>query len=148
MALSDRYPVDLISVDAAQVYRGMNIGTAKPDPKQLRHYPHALIDIRDPEQSYSAAEFRNDALNLIQKSFESGRQPVLVGGTMFYFSALIKGLSSLPAGDAVVRKALEQRAAKCGLAGMHDELASIDPVMATFCGTLFKGLVNHGVTGR
>lgn len=121
---------DLISVDSAMVYRGMDIGTAKPAREVLAEAPHALIDIRDPAQAYSAAEFAADASALIAESHAAGRIPVLVGGTMLYFRALLHGLSQLPSADAAVRAALEQEAAVLGWPALHQRLAEQDPATA------------------
>ena len=125
-----RFPMDIISVDSALVFRGMDIGTAKPDARTLDVAPHRLIDIRDPSESYSAAEFRDDALAEMQKITAAGRIPLLVGGTMLYFRALEHGLSDLPAADPAVRAALEQQAAVIGWQGMHDILREKDPQAA------------------
>lgn len=130
MALADRYPVDLISVDAVQVYRGMDIGSAKPAAGELERYPHKLIDIRDPQDTYDAAQFRQDALGAIESAHKHGRLPVLVGGTMFYFGALEKGVSNLPKGDESFRAQLERRAAETGWDALHQELMRIDPPLA------------------
>ena len=125
-----RFPVDIISVDSALVYRGMDIGTAKPDADTLRSAPHALIDIRDPAESYSAAEFREDALQEMAKITQRGRVPLLAGGTMLYFRALSQGLATLPAANTDVRRRLEARAAEQGWAGMHQQLSQLDPAIA------------------
>ena len=125
-----RFPVDIISVDSALVYRGMDIGTAKPDAETLRSAPHALIDIRDPAESYSAAEFREDALEEMAHITQQGRVPLLAGGTMLYFRALSRGLATLPAADPEVRRRLEARAAEQGWAIMHQELSRLDPAIA------------------
>ncbi|NKB77642.1 MAG: tRNA (adenosine(37)-N6)-dimethylallyltransferase MiaA [Gammaproteobacteria bacterium] len=128
--LHERFNVELISVDAAQVYRGMNIGTAKPDQHFLERYPHHLIDIKDPDEYYSAAEFRVDATRLIRDIHGRGKLPVLVGGTMFYFSALEKGLSDLPASDDIVRSEIETELERHGLSNLYQRLVEVDPVMA------------------
>lgn len=128
--LRKRFPVDIISVDSALVYRGMDIGTAKPDAETLQHAPHALIDIRDPDQTYSAAEFRQDALKEMARITQQGRVPLLAGGTMLYFRALSHGLATLPAADPEVRRGLEARAEKAGWAAMHAQLAELDPAIA------------------
>jgi len=128
--LARALPCDLISVDSALVYRGMDIGTAKPSAELLESYPHGLIDIRDPSQSYSAAEFVDDALAAMAQSTAAGRIPLLVGGTMLYFKALIEGLADMPAADAGVRAALEAQAKAEGLAVLHRQLAEIDPQSA------------------
>lgn len=121
---------ELISVDSALVYRGMDIGTAKPDATELAAAPHFLLDIRDPAQSYSAADFRQDALELIAAIRKRGNTPILVGGTMLYFKALLQGISSLPAADPAVRAELEAEAAVKGWQAMHQQLAQLDPVAA------------------
>ena len=130
MQLADHHDVALINVDAAQVYRDMNIGTAKLDAKSLEKYPHALIDIRDPAETYDAAQFVKDAKVLMDAAIEKNKIPVLVGGSMFYFSALEKGVSKLPKADADIRAKIESQAAEIGWQDMHVRLASIDPSLA------------------
>ncbi|SDU19358.1 tRNA (adenosine(37)-N6)-dimethylallyltransferase MiaA [Halopseudomonas salegens] len=128
--LADNLPCDLISVDSALVYRGMDIGTAKPDAATLARYPHQLVDILDPVDAYSAAQFVADAVPLIEASHAQGRVPLLVGGTMLYFRALSQGLARLPAADPVVRARIEAQAETDGWAAVHAELASVDAVSA------------------
>ncbi len=128
--LCKRFPLEIISVDSALVYRGMDIGTAKPDKETLELAPHRLIDIRDPAESYSAAEFREDALREMHLITAGGKVPLLVGGTMLYFRALEHGLSALPAADPEVRKQLEQQAAEIGWSAMHKILQQKDPQTA------------------
>ena len=128
--LCERFPLEIISVDSALVYRGMDIGTAKPDAETLRRAPHRLIDIRDPSESYSAADFRNDALREMESITSAGKVPLLAGGTMLYFRALEFGLSELPAADPEVRKSLELQAAEIGWPAMHAILAEKDPQAA------------------
>jgi tRNA dimethylallyltransferase len=128
--LVKRLPLEIISVDSALVYRGLNIGSAKPDAALLRLAPHRLIDIRDPAQSYSAAEFREDALREMADITRQGRIPLLVGGTMLYFRALEHGLSDLPRADPAVRARLERELANLGLARLHRRLADLDPLAA------------------
>jgi len=123
-------PVELISVDSALIYRGMDIGTAKPDAAERRAAPHRLLDILDPAQSYSAADFRRDALNEMAEIIAAGRIPLLVGGTMLYFKALLEGLSPLPSADPQVRANIEQQAAEQGWDALHRQLQEIDPVSA------------------
>lgn len=123
-------PCELISVDSALVYRGMDIGTAKPSRALLDKYPHRLIDILDPSQSYSAADFRNDALQAMAEITSRGKIPLLVGGTMLYFKALLEGLADMPAADPEIRAQIEAQAVSRGWQALHDELASIDPVSA------------------
>ncbi len=128
--LTRRLPCDIISVDSALVYRGMDIGSAKPSKAELALAPHALLDIRDPGEAYSAADFRQDALKLMGEISAKGRIPLLVGGTMLYFKALIDGLSPLPSADSEIRSDIEHQASTLGWAALHDELAYIDPVSA------------------
>jgi tRNA dimethylallyltransferase len=128
--LSERFPLDLVSVDSALVYRGMDIGTAKPDAATLARYPHALIDIRDPAQPYSAADFCNDALPVMQRTSARGRVPLLVGGTGLYFRALQQGLSDLPEADPATRARLSEEAARLGWPALHARLAQRDPAAA------------------
>ena len=130
LALAERLPAEIISVDSALVYRGMDIGTAKPTAAERALAPHHLIDIREPTQPYSAAEFVRDAQQLIADIHARGRLPVLVGGTMLYFKALFDGLDDLPPADAAVREAIEARAAKLGWPALHAELAAVDPATA------------------
>ena len=124
--LVQRLPLEIISVDSALVYRGMDIGTAKPDAATLALAPHRLIDIRDPGEAYSAAQFRADALRELELICASGNMPLLVGGTMLYFRALEQGLSDLPGADPEVRAQLEARAAEIGWTAMHQRLAEVD----------------------
>lgn len=128
MELVRHLPCDIISVDSALVYRGMDIGTAKPTASELAQAPHRLIDILDPIESYSAADFRRDALREMAQISAAGRIPLLVGGTMLYYKALLEGLSPLPEADPQVRAEIEQEAASLGWQALHDELCRIDPV--------------------
>lgn len=128
IALHQQLPVEVISVDSALIYKGMDIGTAKPTPAELALAPHRLIDILDPKESYSAMNFREDALKEMAEISASGRIPLLVGGTMLYYKALLEGLSPLPSADPIIRAEIEEKAAKIGWAGMHQELLAIDPV--------------------
>lgn len=130
LALHDQLPVEIISVDSSQVYRGMDIGTAKPSRDELLRAPHRLIDIRDPRQAYSAADFCADALGEMQAITQSGKIPLLAGGTMFYFHALEFGLSDLPPADPEIRVRLGDEAATSGWQSMHRRLQEIDPVSA------------------
>ena len=130
LAIADRHAVEIISVDSALVYRGMDIGTAKPSAEELSVAPHHLIDIRDPLTAYSAAEFVRDASTLIRGIAARGKLPLLVGGTMLYFKALSAGLDDMPQANAAIRKELEQQAASIGWPAMHAELARVDPVTA------------------
>jgi tRNA dimethylallyltransferase len=128
MELVRRLPCDIISVDSALVYRGMDIGTAKPTPAELAVAPHRLIDVRDPLQSYSAADFCQDALQEMAAITALGRIPLLVGGTMLYYKALLEGLSPLPEADPHIRATIEAQAAESGWGALHAELCRIDPV--------------------
>ncbi|MDB5964720.1 MAG: tRNA delta(2)-isopentenylpyrophosphate transferase [Polaromonas sp.] len=130
LAIARRWPVEIISVDSALVYRGMDIGTAKPSAAELAAAPHHLIDIRDPLHAYSAAEFVADATRLAGEITARGRLPLLVGGTMLYFKALFDGLDDMPKADPAVRAAIAAQALDIGWPGLHAELASVDPVAA------------------
>ncbi len=130
LALARVLPCELISVDSALVYRGMDIGTAKPDRATLEAFPHHLVDIRDPAEAYSAADFRQDALAAMADITARGRIPLLVGGTMLYYKALLEGLADMPGADAEVRAELEARAERDGLAALHAELQAVDPQSA------------------
>ncbi|TFH85888.1 tRNA (adenosine(37)-N6)-dimethylallyltransferase MiaA [Billgrantia azerbaijanica] len=127
MALHERLDCELISMDSAMVYRGMDIGSAKPSPQELARAPHRLIDIRDPADPYSAAEFRVDARREMHEITAAGRIPLLVGGTMMYAQRLLVGVANLPAADPAVRAELERTAEREGLAALHAELARVDP---------------------
>lgn len=129
-ALSDQFPLDLVSVDSALVYRGLNIGAAKPDAPTLARYPHRLIDIGDPAEPYSAADFRGDAVAAMQDITAQGRVPLLVGGTGLYFRALQQGLSQLPEADPSVRERLAAQAAVDGWPALHARLQQLDPAAA------------------
>lgn len=128
--LAEQLPCDLISVDSALIYRGMDIGTAKPDAELLARAPHRLIDIKDPAQTYSAAEFRTDALAEIESIHRAGRIPLLVGGTMLYYKALLDGLANLPKADPQLRQQLLEQAEAEGWQALHQQLQQIDPVSA------------------
>ncbi len=130
LAIHDQLPVSLISVDSAQVYRGLDVGSAKLDRETLLRYPHALIDIRDPEQGYSAAEFVADAEQAMRSAAAMGKTPLLVGGTNLYFRALLYGLDELPVADPEVRARLARRAGEQGWEALHRELAMRDPESA------------------
>ena len=127
MSLRQRFPVELISVDSALIYRGMDIGTAKPTAEELAQAPHRLIDIRDPAESYSAADFRADALREMAAITAEGKIPLLVGGTMLYFKALLEGLSPLPPADPDVRAQIEKQAQELGWEALHRQLQQVDP---------------------
>ena len=128
--LAERFPVEIVSVDSAQVYRGMDIGTAKPAAAVRARVPHHLVDVCDPAEAYSAGRFRRDALELIAAIRARGRVPLLVGGTMLYFRALTRGIAPLPEADPVVRAAIDLRARVVGWPALHAELAALDPEAA------------------
>jgi len=128
--LTDQFPFEIISVDSALVYKGMDIGTSKPDQGVLQKYPHHLIDICSPKEAYSVAQFRSDALKVMQDITSRGKIPLLAGGTMLYYRSLIQGLSELPSADEEVRKSLEQFTEKNGLAALHERLKAVDAVAA------------------
>ncbi len=130
VALAERFPVEIVSVDSALVYRGMDIGTAKPDAATCARAPHHLIDLIDPSESYSAARFRADAVGLMKDITARGRIPLLVGGTMLYFKALKEGLAELPVAAPELRVELEARAKVAGWPALHAELADLDPETA------------------
>ena len=130
ISLCKRFPCDIISVDSALVYRGMDIGTAKPDARTLRRAPHQLIDIRDPEESYSAGEFVRDARAAIEISVANARIPLLAGGTMMYFRALTEGIADLPQADMAIRAQIDREAESKGWPVLHAELEAVDPDLA------------------
>jgi tRNA dimethylallyltransferase len=151
--LVSKLPVELISVDSALVFKDMNIGTAKPDAEILAKAPHHLIDIIDPTQAYSAAQFRADALRLMAEITARGKVPVLVGGTMLYFKALEGGLSGLPEANQQVRATLDAEAAQIGWPAMHAKLANIDPetasrLMPNDMQRIQRALEVHAITGK
>jgi tRNA dimethylallyltransferase len=153
LALADRFGGDIVSADSAQVYRGMDIGTAKPDAATRAAVPHHLLDLIDPTEAYSAARFCRDAAAAIARIRARGRVPIVAGGTMLYFKALREGLSALPAADPVLRAGLDARAAHVGWPAMHAELARIDPVTAGRLATadaqrIQRALEVHALTGR
>ena len=127
LRLAERGDVDIVSVDSAMVYRGLDIGTAKPDAAMLARYPHALVDIREPWDTYSAARFLADADAAVRRSWAAGRTPLLVGGTMLYFRAFKRGIDQLPVADAVLRERIRARGAAQGWPRLHEELARRDP---------------------
>ncbi|MBC7513586.1 MAG: tRNA (adenosine(37)-N6)-dimethylallyltransferase MiaA [Herminiimonas sp.] len=130
LAIASRLPCEIISVDSALVYRGMDIGTAKPTSAERALVPHHLIDILEPTATYSVMQFRSDALALIDRIQARGRLPLLVGGTMLYFKGLQDGLDALPPADAAIRSALDADIARLGMSAMHARLAQVDPVTA------------------
>ena len=153
LELSKHLPVEIISVDSAQVYRRMDIGTAKPDVSTRLQHPHHLIDIIDPTESYSAAQFRDDVIVLMADIVERGRTPLLVGGTMLYFKALREGLSDLPAADEATRHVIEMMARDAGWPALHAELERIDPqaaerIDANDVQRIQRALEVHYLTGK
>jgi len=130
LALAERFPVDLISVDSAMVYRGLDIGAAKPSASVLARHPHALVDIRDPTEPYSAADFRQDVLAAMNAARSAGRVPLLVGGTLLYFNVLERGIARMPASDPALRARLEARLVAEGSGVLYEELLAEDPVAA------------------
>ncbi len=153
LALAEKFPAEIVSVDSAQVYRGMDVGTAKPSAAQRERVPHHLLDIIDPTEAYSAGRFRADALGLIREIQSRGRLPILAGGTMLYFRALTQGLAELPAAQPALRAALERRAAAAGWPALHAELSRVDPVTAarldpTDAQRIQRALEVHRVAGR
>jgi tRNA dimethylallyltransferase len=153
MRLADALPVEIISVDSAMVYRQMSIGTAKPDAAVLARYPHRLIDLKDPAESYSVGEFVEDAKTCVAAALKAGRVPLLVGGTMLYFKAFKSGIADLPETSSDTQRELEQRAQRLGLAALHEELRRVDPVAAAGIHPnnrqrLLRALEVYGTTGR
>lgn len=128
--LADRFPMDIISVDSALVYRGMDVGTAKPDAETLAIAPHRLVDICDPEETYSAGAFVRDAMRHIESIHSAGRIPLLVGGTMLYFRSLTRGIAELPGAEPALRDAIDREAEVAGWPALHAELVRIDPAAA------------------
>lgn len=153
IALHERLGCELISVDATMVYRGLDIGSAKPSPDELARAPHRLIDIRDPTEPYSAAEFRADALDEMRQISAAGGVPLLVGGTMMYYKRLLQGVANLPGSDPAVRAELEAEAEARGLAALHEALARVDPASAARIHPndpqrLMRALEVHRLSGR
>ena len=151
--LAGHWPVEIISVDSALVYRGMDIGTAKPGAAERAAVPHHLIDILDPAEAYSAAQFVADATRLAAEVRARGRLPLLVGGTMLYFKALREGLDAMPPADPALRRALDERAARAGWPALHAELARVDPATAARLAPhdaqrIQRALEVHALSGR
>ena len=151
--LAHRFPIEVVSVDSAQVYRDMDVGTAKPAPQDRAAVPHHLIDVISPTEAYSAGRFCTDALRVAQEIHARGRIPVFAGGTMLYFRALTQGLADLPTADAGLRAQIEARAATVGWPRLHAELATVDPVTAarlepTDAQRIQRALEVHRLTGR
>ena len=130
MLLAEALPIEIVSVDSGQIYRGMDIGTAKPSAAERRAVAHHLIDLVDPTERYSAGRFRNDGIAAVEEILERGRIPLLVGGTMLYYRALAQGLDALPPADPLIRAQLDAEAAKRGWRAMHAALAAVDPATA------------------
>ena len=130
MALAERFPVEIVVMDSAQVYRAMDIGTAKPSAEERARVPHHLLDLVDPDQPYSTGRWRADAIAAVGNILRRGKTPLLVGGTMLYYRALVQGLDPLPAADAPLRGAIDAQAAERGWPALHAELARIDPQAA------------------
>ena len=153
LRLAARYPIEIVSVDSALVYRGMDIGTGKPSREALERFPHHLIDILDPSQPYSAGQFVRDALCAIADIRRRGKLPVLVGGTMLYFRALRRGLAEMPQADAKVRQEIDAEAARSGWPALHAQLALLDPLTAQRIQPndgqrIQRALEVHRLTGR
>jgi tRNA dimethylallyltransferase len=153
LRIAERHPVEIISIDSAMVYRGMDIGTGKPPAEVLRRFPHHLVDILDPAHAYSAGQFVRDAWRAIDDIRARGRTPLLVGGTMLYFRALRRGLAEMPQADAGVRQQIDAEAAQLGWPAMHARLAAVDPVSAgriqrNDAQRIQRALEVHRLTGR
>lgn len=153
LRLAARYPIEIVSVDSALVYRGMDIGTGKPSREELERFPHHLVDILDPSQPYSAGQFVRDALHAIGDIRRRGKLPVLVGGTMLYFRALRRGLAEMPQADPIVRQEIDSEAARLGWPALHAQLAAIDPLTAQRIQPndgqrIQRALEVHRLTGR
>jgi tRNA dimethylallyltransferase len=153
MALADRYPISLISMDSAMVYRGMDIGTAKPTPERLEAYPHALIDIRAPHETYSVAEFVADADAEVRRVLAEQRVPLLVGGTMLYLKAFREGIAPMPSADRALRQQLSDEARRFGTQALHERLTGIDPAAAARIhpnnfSRIQRALEVHALTGE
>ncbi|QMU62587.1 MAG: tRNA (adenosine(37)-N6)-dimethylallyltransferase MiaA [Gammaproteobacteria bacterium] len=129
-SIADEFPCEIISVDSVMVYKGLDIGSAKPDADTLKKYPHHLVDILEPNQHYSAANFRDDALHIIKESHDNNKIPLLVGGTLLYFGALLRGLSKMPSADLEIRKKISDLAEEKGWEYVHARLAEVDPLAA------------------
>ncbi|HEU4644220.1 MAG TPA: tRNA (adenosine(37)-N6)-dimethylallyltransferase MiaA, partial [Burkholderiales bacterium] len=130
MALAARHPIEIVSVDSAQVYRGMDIGTAKPSAVERERVKHHLVDLLDPTERYSAGRFRADCVDAIMEIQGRGKVPLLVGGTMLYYKALAQGIDELPVAEPVLRSQIDARAARHGWPALHADLAKVDPAAA------------------
>lgn len=151
--LARRFPIEIVSVDSAVVYRGMDIGTAKPSPLVLKSIPHHLVDIRDPSDTYSAADFRHDVIQIIRDVLVRGRSPLLVGGTMLYFRALKNGIAQLPGADATIRERITKVGENEGWHEVHRQLSQVDPIAAARINPndaqrLQRALEVYEITGR
>lgn len=153
LALAEHYPLHLISLDSTLIYKGMDIGSAKPDKTILTHFPHALVDIKTPCESYSVAEFLEDAQAEITKAHQTEKMPTFVGGTMMYYQAMREGLSPLPPADLKLRQQIAQRAKQFGWAALHQQLIQLDPYAASKISSqdgqrIQRALEVHYITGR
>jgi tRNA dimethylallyltransferase len=153
LRLAQRHPIEIVSVDSAQVYRGMDIGTAKPSAAERARVPHHLIDVVDPNERYSTGRFRADAIRVISQILERENIPLLVGGTMLYYRSLVAGLDELPAADLEVRKTIHEEARRRGWPALHGELAQIDPaaaarIMPNDAQRIQRALEVYRITGR
>jgi tRNA dimethylallyltransferase len=153
LRLAQRHPIEIVSVDSAQVYRGMDIGTAKPSAAERARVPHHLIDVVDPDERYSTGRFRADAIRVISEVLERKRIPLLVGGTMLYYRSLLAGLDELPAADIEIRKTIHEEAQRRGWPALHGELATIDPaaaarIMPNDAQRIQRALEVYRITGR
>ena len=153
MELASKFPIEIVSIDSAQVYRGMDIGTAKPSAEERRAVPHHLIDLIDPTQSYSAGRFREDAIGVVGEIHARSRIPLLVGGTMLYYRALAEGLDALPPANPAIRMQIDAEAARNGWPALHAELAIVDPSSAARLASgdaqrIQRALEVHRLTGK
>ncbi|MEO7386941.1 MAG: tRNA (adenosine(37)-N6)-dimethylallyltransferase MiaA [Gammaproteobacteria bacterium] len=148
MALADRLPLGLISVDSAMIYRHLDIGSGKPPPEVLARYPHRLVDIREPWERYSAGEFGVDAAAAVRDAMTARRIPLLVGGTFLYFRSLVQGLADLPAADQALRSELDARATREGWPALHAELRRLDPVAAARIGVTDRQRIQRALEVR
>ena len=153
LRLAQMHPIEIVSVDSAQVYRGMDIGTAKPGPAERARVRHHLLDLVDPDERYSAGRFRDDAIRVIGDILARDRIPLLVGGTMLYYRALVAGLDALPSADPRTRAAISEEAAKRGWPGLHAELSTVDPeaarrIMPNDAQRIQRALEVHRITGQ
>ena len=153
LCLAEKHPIEIVSVDSAQVYRGMDIGTAKPSPAERARVRHHLIDLVDPDQPYSAGRFRSDAIRVIGEILQRGKIPLLVGGTMLYYRTLVAGFDALPSADPQTRRAISEDAGKRGWPALHAELAKVDAeaaqrIMPNDAQRIQRALEVHRLTGQ